>query len=61
MSRGREVMGPEAGPSRADILQTPRAGVGDPLWMRLQPMAFWLVMLVLSCAAGGRGHHRAGG
>jgi hypothetical protein len=39
---------PEAGPSRADILQNNVPAFGDPLWTRLQPMSYWLVMFILS-------------
>jgi hypothetical protein len=39
---------PESGPGRADILQNNVPAPGDPLWTRLQPMSYWLVMFVLS-------------
>lgn len=39
---------PDAGPSRAEILEANRPLFGDPLWLRLQPVSFWLLMFVLS-------------
>jgi hypothetical protein len=39
---------PGTGPSRAEILQSNVPAFGDPMWLRLQPVAFWLVMAVVS-------------
>lgn len=39
---------PPMGPSRGEILEANRPLFGDPLWLRLQPVSFWLVMFVLS-------------
>lgn len=44
-----EPVPPDAGPSRAEILQA--AGMpafGDPLWLKFQPAWYWMVMLLLS-------------
>jgi hypothetical protein len=39
---------PDMGPSRGEILDNNHPLFGDPLWLRLQPMSFWLVMFILS-------------
>lgn len=39
---------PDAGPSREDMLQAGMPRSGDALWLRLQPVSYWLVIGALS-------------
>lgn len=39
---------PDVGPSRSDMLQASMPKTGDALWLRLQPVSYWLVIGVLS-------------
>lgn len=39
---------PDAGPSRADMLESARPSFTDALWFKLQPGWYWLVMLLAS-------------
>jgi len=39
---------PDAGPSREEILQMSKPTVADPLWFKLQPAWYWMVLLLVS-------------
>ena len=39
---------PDAGPSRAEILASNTPEFSDPLWLKLQPAWYWVVMVLLS-------------
>ena len=43
-----EAMRPSSGPSRAEMLESAKPAFSDPLWSRLQPTWYWMVVLLAS-------------
>jgi tetratricopeptide (TPR) repeat protein len=43
-----EAVRPHSGPSRAEMLEEGKPNFSDPLWSRLQPSWYWLVVLLAS-------------
>ncbi len=44
----QDILRPDSGPSRADMLEASKPDFSDPLWFKLQPAWFWLLMLLAS-------------
>ncbi len=43
-----EAMRPSSGPSRAEMLESAKPTFSDPLWSKLQPTWYWMVLLLAS-------------